>query len=74
MLAMGEELKVYIPSLIQPVLRLFLQDSSEHKLATQKVKMLAVVAIVEMRVCELLLCEYSLNKCFLMSDLELQER
>jgi FKBP12-rapamycin complex-associated protein len=41
-LAMGEELKVYIPPLIEPVLRLFIQDASEHKLATQKVKFVNV--------------------------------
>ncbi len=35
--AMGDELKVYIPRLVHPVLKLFLQDTSEQKLATQKV-------------------------------------
>ena len=35
--AMGDELKVFIPPLVQPVLRLFLQDPSEMKIATQKV-------------------------------------
>lgn len=34
---MGDELKVYIPRLVHPVLKLFLQDTSEQKLATQKV-------------------------------------
>ena len=36
---MGDELKVYIPPLVQPVLRLFLQDQSEMKVATQKVRL-----------------------------------
>ena len=35
--AMGDELKVFIPPLVQPVLRLFLQDPSEQQIATQKV-------------------------------------
>lgn len=35
-LAMGDELKVYIPSMVQPVLRLFMQDDSQQKLVTQK--------------------------------------
>ncbi len=35
--AMGDELKVYIPPLIQHVLRLFLQDQSEQKMVTHKV-------------------------------------
>ena len=34
---MGDELKVYIPSMVQPVLRLFMQDDSQQKLVTQKV-------------------------------------
>ena len=36
--AMSDELKVFIPPLVQPVLRLFLQDPSEMKIATQKVR------------------------------------
>lgn len=35
--AMGDELKVYIPPMVQPMLRLFLQDSSEQNMTTQKV-------------------------------------
>ena len=35
---MGDELKVYIPSMVQPVLRLFMQDDSQQKLVTQKVR------------------------------------
>ena len=34
---MGDELKVYIPSMIQPMLKLFMQDDSQQKLVTQKV-------------------------------------
>ena len=34
---MGDELKVYIPRMVQPVLRLFLQDQSDMKIITQKV-------------------------------------
>ena len=37
--AMGDELKLYIPRMVQPVLRLFMQDQSEMKMATQKVSM-----------------------------------
>ena len=37
MVAMGDELKAYIPSLVHPVLRLFLQDKSPQRVATQKV-------------------------------------
>jgi hypothetical protein len=37
--AMGDELKVYIPPMVQPMLRLFLQDSSEQNMTTQKVCM-----------------------------------
>ena len=36
--AMGDELKAYIPSLVHPVLRLFLQDKSPQRVATQKVR------------------------------------
>lgn len=36
--AMGEELKVYLPPMVQPVLRVFMQDQSERKIVTQKVK------------------------------------
>ena len=36
-LAMGDELKIYLPPMVQPVLRLFMQDESEQKLVTQKV-------------------------------------
>lgn len=36
---MGDELKVYIPRLVHPVLKLFLQDTSEQKMATQKVSL-----------------------------------
>ena len=38
MVAMGDELKAYIPSLVHPVLRLFLQDKSPQRVATQKVR------------------------------------
>lgn len=34
---MGDELKIYLPPMVQPVLRLFMQDESEQKLVTQKV-------------------------------------
>ena len=34
---MGDELKAYFPSLVHPVLRLFLQDKSPQRVATQKV-------------------------------------
>ncbi|XP_065891468.1 serine/threonine-protein kinase mTOR-like isoform X2 [Dysidea avara] len=34
--AMGEELKVYLPPMVQPVLRVFMQDQSERKIVTQK--------------------------------------
>ena len=37
MVAMGDELKAYFPSLVHPVLRLFLQDKSPQRVATQKV-------------------------------------
>lgn len=37
MVGMGDELKVYIPRMVQPVLLLFLQDESDMKIATQKV-------------------------------------
>ena len=37
-LAMGDELKIYLPPMVQPVLRLFMQDESEQKLVTQKVR------------------------------------
>ena len=37
-LAMGDELKVYLPPMVQPVLRLFMQDESQQKLVTQKVR------------------------------------
>ena len=36
-IAMGDELKVYLPPMVQPVLKLFMQDSSQQKLVTQKV-------------------------------------
>ena len=35
---MGDELKVYIPRMVEPVLKLFLQDQSSQKLSTQKVR------------------------------------
>ena len=35
--AMGEELKVYLPPMVQPVLRVFMQDQSDRKIVTQKV-------------------------------------
>lgn len=35
--AMGEELKVYLPPMVQPVLRVFMQDQSDKKIVTQKV-------------------------------------
>ena len=35
--SMGDELKVYLPPMVQPVLKLFMQDSSQQKLVTQKV-------------------------------------
>ena len=38
MVAMGDELKAYFPSLVHPVLRLFLQDKSQQRVATQKVR------------------------------------
>ena len=34
---MGDEIKVYLPRMVQPVLQLFMQDNSEQKLSTQKV-------------------------------------
>ena len=34
---MGDEIKVYLPRMVQPVLQLFMQDTSEQKLSTQKV-------------------------------------
>ena len=37
MVAMGDELKAYFPSLVHPVLRLFLQDKNPQRVATQKV-------------------------------------
>ena len=36
-IAMGDEIKVYLPRMVQPVLQLFMQDTSEQKLSTQKV-------------------------------------
>eukprot|EP00731_Ephydatia_muelleri_P014310 Em0008g30a len=33
---MGDEIKVYLPRMVQPVLQLFMQDTSEQKLSTQK--------------------------------------
>ena len=47
---MGDELKVYLPPLVQPVLRLFLQDQSEQKMATQKVLLTAANAIAAARI------------------------
>jgi FKBP12-rapamycin complex-associated protein len=35
-LAMGDELKIYLPPMVQSVLRLFIQDDSPQKLVTQK--------------------------------------
>ena len=37
--AMGDELKAYIPRMVQPVLKLFLQDQSPMRVATQKVRL-----------------------------------
>ena len=37
-IAMGDEIKVYLPRMVQPVLQLFMQDTSEQKLSTQKVR------------------------------------
>jgi FKBP12-rapamycin complex-associated protein len=33
---MGDELKIYIPRMVEPVLKLFLQDQSKMKISTQK--------------------------------------
>ena len=35
-IAMGDELKVYLPPMVQPVLKLFMQDTSQQKIVTQK--------------------------------------
>ena len=42
---MGDELKVYIPSMVQPVLRLFMQDDSQQKLVTQKVRIVYIKSL-----------------------------
>ena len=39
---MGDEIKVYLPRMVQPVLQLFMQDTSEQKLSTQKVGVVKV--------------------------------
>ena len=36
---MGDELKIYIPRMVEPVLKLFLQDQSKMKISTQKVSL-----------------------------------
>lgn len=41
---MGDEIKVYLPRMVQPVLQLFMQDTSEQKLSTQKVGVVKVWA------------------------------
>ena len=35
--AMGDELKAYLPNLVHPVLKLFVYDQSKQRVATQKV-------------------------------------
>ena len=39
---MGDELKVYIPRMVEPVLKLFLHDQSKMKISTQKVSPLSL--------------------------------
>ena len=40
---MGDELKIYLPPMVQPVLRLFMQDDSPQKLVTQKVEKMMII-------------------------------
>lgn len=42
-IAMGDELKIYLPPMVQPVLRLFMQDDSPQKLVTQKVEKMMII-------------------------------
>lgn len=47
--AMGEELKVYLPPMVQPVLRVFMQDQSDRKIVTQKVRIHNHVEILKFK-------------------------
>ena len=47
--AMGEELKVYLPPMVQPVLRVFMQDQSDRKIVTQKVRIYDYVEVLKFK-------------------------
>lgn len=60
--AMGDELKVFIPPLVQPVLRLFLQDPSEQQIATQKVCVYTCAGVPVSHDCHMSRCTTKCNK------------